>query len=73
MITFRTKENLNSTDEIDWYDNVELLENNNNLKINIYLLNFERCKYDGENDSTKPFLKLKSIAKLNELISDKVG
>lgn len=73
MITFRTKEDLNSSEEIDWYDNIELIENDNNIKQNIYLLQFEKCKFDGENDPSKPFLKLKTITRFNEIISDMVN
>ena len=72
MITFRTKEDLNSSEEIDWYDNVELIENDNYIKQNIYLLHFDKCKFDGENDPTKPFLKLKTITRFNEIVSDMV-
>ena len=33
MITFRTKSDVNNTNEDnEWYDNIELLENENNLK-----------------------------------------
>jgi hypothetical protein len=46
MITFRTKDDFVKSEEIDWYDNVELLENESNLKQNIYLLSFEKCRYD---------------------------
>ena len=73
MLTFRTKDDLsNSNEKIDWYDNLELLENENNLKKNLYLLHFEKCKYDGELDQTKPFLKLNSISPFNEMILDQV-
>ncbi len=73
MVTFRTKSDLSSTnDDADWYDNIELLENENNLKQNIYLLYFEKCKYDGESDPTKPFLKLTSITQFNEFLVDNV-
>ena len=58
MVTFRIKSGVNNTNEdIDWYDNIELLENENNLKLNIILLFFDKCKYDGEIDPTKPFFK----------------
>jgi hypothetical protein len=73
MITFRTKSDVNNTNEDnEWYDNIELLENENNLKQNIYLLHFEKCKFDGESDPTKPFLKLCSIMQFNEILSDHV-
>ena len=72
MVTLRTKEDLNSSEEIDWYDNVELIENDNHIKQNIYLLHFDKCKFDGENDPTNPFLKLKTITRFNEIISDMV-
>lgn len=71
MVTFRTKSDVNNTNEdTDWYDNIELLENENNLKQNIYLLFFDKCKYDGEIDPTKPFLKLSSITQFNEVLTD---
>lgn len=72
MVTFRSKEDLTGTDEVDWYDNIELIGNDNNIKQSIYLLHFDKCKFDGENDPTKPFLKLKTITKFSEIIPNVV-
>jgi hypothetical protein len=63
MVTIRSKEELNAVrDEVNWYENVEFLENENSLCFNYYILNLAKCKYDGELDATKPFLKLMSLS-----------
>lgn len=63
MVTIRTKEELNCLkDDVNWYENPELLENENSLCFNYYILNIGKCKYDGELDPAKPFLKLMSIS-----------
>ncbi|CAF0796799.1 unnamed protein product [Brachionus calyciflorus] len=63
VITIKSKEELyGSKEEINWYENPELLENENSLAFNYYILNIGKCKYDGELDQTKPFLKLLSLS-----------
>lgn len=62
MITIKSIEELGSSkDEINWLDNPELLEDENNLAFNYYILSIDKCKYNGELDFSKPFLKLVSL------------
>lgn len=63
MVTIRSKDELSANkDEIDWYENQELLENENSLCFNYYILHIAKCKYDGELHPSKPFLKLMSLS-----------
>lgn len=63
MVTIRSKEELgNSKDQLNWQNNLELLEDENNLAFNYYILSIGKCKYNGELDNTKPFLKLLSLS-----------
>ncbi len=48
---------------------MDLLDSTTNIKPNIYLLHFDKCRFDGETDQTKPFLKLKTINRFNDIIS----
>jgi len=72
MLTVRTKEDLSNSDEqINWYENAEFLENEHFLSLNYYILNVAKCKFDGELDATKPFLKLMSISQFPKIAAQK--
>lgn len=49
---------------INWYDNAEIIENENSIGFGYYLLKVSKCKYDGEIDQSKPYFKLISILEL---------
>ena len=68
MLTVRTIDDLQN-DQINWYENSEYIENKNALRFNYYIINTKKCKYDGELDPTKPFLKLTSITQFKKSLS----
>ena len=62
MVTIKSKDELGDfKDELNWLDNPELLEDENSLAFNYYILSIDKCKYNGELDLSKPFLKLVSM------------
>ena len=73
MITIRSNKSLlldsDGRDDINWYDNPEILENENNLRLSYFILNVAKCRYDGELDPSKPFLKLMSITEFKKSAS----
>ena len=73
MVTIQTNNEI--TCENRSLISTDKMENSNICSFNYYILNTARCKYDGEIDSTKPFLKLLSVTEIkkNKIINSYVG
>ena len=56
MVTVKTQDTQQNETTQDSF------ESENEIVFNYYILNIAKCKYDGELDSTKPFLKLISMS-----------